>query len=387
MHGEFPWLRSKDRVDRPSDTLADKVDRLESEIVALKGNLLSAENDLRIRKEKIDSGCNVTDIDLDLSEVDGYCRQRRQSSFYNETDVIVVTLLSAKLTHLANMFSAIQQNLISPSRVALMVMVFSDFEKLHVEAYLKLIKPLLPVRTQVYSLERFCAEAKWYRTWDGRKDVRDGATFNLLKIVGVYQSVCLGARSVVALEPDVIFIEPPEVMFDRIKINFKKRKLFATGAEIQLMRDVVLNCTGFFSPYDARRILSRMGDGELYSWFFDVPYYPQQEASSFFAHLSVLHGSVEDAIMKVNSQTYDYSVFSSFLMLHRNFQMIDVRPLISSRNSTDELTTAEIERINLEHDYLPLWASLSSIVGSPTSAQNAGKFVLAMHTERARRND
>ncbi|MCY1740369.1 hypothetical protein [Ensifer sp. SL37] len=295
---------------------------------------------------------------------------------------IVIPIHGPKVTHLANMFNRISPKECLSGEILVTFVATTNEERETIANYIKVTGATIPVDFEIISAVDLCELMNLPKIERRIRENVLNSNINTKKFLGIYWSLITGCEDVVTMDADVAFLRSPNNLFEKLKDNFSRRVFFAGSPTGDLMRDITSLSTDYFSPYDAHRLKSIMRYPELYSWFFDAPYYPRDLTLAFLTHLATLHQGHEGAFLKLSWHTFDHILFMYFTLLSGDFRMIDVRDSIASSNATDSLSISDIRRIKDIYDYQPVWATLQALIDSEGSQQERLDFVLAIHTDR-----
>lgn len=295
---------------------------------------------------------------------------------------LIIPVHRPKITHLSNMFSRLEVIHTSHENVKISFIATDSAEQDAINQYICIFRPMIPADYEVVSGIDLCKKFDFHELAKYMAENRNGGNINVKKTLGLYSALIDGADEVMTADMDVVFFKHPKYLFDRAHSNFENKVFFAAYPTSELMRDIVLKSTEYFSAHDARILSSKMHHGEIYSWFFDAPYYPRHESKLFISHLQCLHRGMEGALLAMNWHSFDHILFMYFLSLHSGFTMVDIRKDISEFEATDSFSITDVLNISRKYSYRPAWASLPSILKADEQSLAELDFVVAIHSDR-----
>lgn len=295
---------------------------------------------------------------------------------------IIIPVHRPKITHLSNMFNRLEASQADNESVKIFFVATDGSERDAIFRYIEIFRPTIPTQYEVISGIDLCNKFGFAELAKYLLENRNGGNINVKKILALYSSVLDGADEVITADMDVVFFKHPDHLFDRANLNFKKKIFFAAYPISDLMREIVLKSTRYYSLYDEKILLAKMQYGEIYSWFFDAPYYPRHETMLFLSHLQSLHKGMERALLAMNWYSFDHILFMYFLTLHSDFSLIDIRPDISEVEATDSFSIMDVLEISRKYSYSPVWASFPSILKTDAETLKELDLVVAIHSDR-----
>jgi len=293
---------------------------------------------------------------------------------------LIIPIHPPKISHLSSMFSP-PLAIADDSDVGLTFVATNREEREMFEKYISLTELRIPVPFEIISAVEACDRLGFSQLAE-TLSAGSGSTINVKKILAIYIAVLDGSKEIICIDSDVVFVSSVDEVFSKAHSNYTKSVFFAANSPSAITRDVVSACADFYSSEDAMKIKSIMGTN-LFSWFYDVPYYPLPDVEAFLSHIAFCHGGIERALCRLTWHTFDHVLFVNYLVLRGLFNIADVTGVVREGLISDNLGMVDIVSIKNSHDgYLPVWAPLSSMLSDPDLSAEAG-FSLAMHVDRA----
>lgn len=292
---------------------------------------------------------------------------------------LIIPIHPPKISHLSSMFSP-PSAIADDFDVGLTFVATNREEREMFEKYISLTELRIPVPFEIISAVEACDRLGFSQLAE-TLSAGSGSTINVKKLLAIYIAVLDGATEIICLDSDVVFVSSVEEVFSKARSNYTKSVFFAANSPSDITRDVVSACADFYCPEDAMKLKSIMGTN-LFSWFYDVPYYPLPDVEAFLSHIAFCHGGIERALCRLTWHTFDHVLFLNYLVLRGLFNIADVTGVVGQGLISDNLGMVDIVSIKNSYDgYLPVWAPLSSMLSDPHLSAEAG-FSLAMHVDR-----
>lgn len=291
---------------------------------------------------------------------------------------LVIPIHPPKIGHISNIFSRADDTAAS-DEVLLTFITTTPAERQLVQRYIELTHPRIPLAYDVVSAVEI-AEALGLGLLASQVAKNEPSIINVKKILGLYRSLRMGAEEVICIDSDAIFLGSIDALFETAKANYENKRFYAAFSPIELTDHVIQACSNYFAENENRRLRTMVPAG-LFSWFFDAPFYPREDAREFLTHICVAHGGLEQALLALTWHTFDHILFINFLLIRGDFKMVDIRGLVEEGRITDDLALSDLRAVEAKYGYRPAWAPLSALFALPRD-EGGPEFTVAFHVDR-----
>ena len=293
---------------------------------------------------------------------------------------LIIPVHPPRFAYLVNAFCNVDKKELDD--VLLTIVLTSDVECEMFENYLEISGYKFPIPIEAISALGICEQFSLPSIVQCIRENKNNGIVNFKKMVAIYRALCLGVEEITCIDSDVLFMDHPSKMFDRLQHNFMKKEVLAGHSG--LAANIVKETANFFPLEDEKKILDIMDDGNLYSWFFDAPYYPRKATIGWFAQFIMHFGSVENAFYHLKWGTFEHMIFQFYCLLYEDFKVVDIRPFTGDR-VPDELWLSEVYDVIDRTGYHPTWSNLGGLISYINEEQKARakrEFEVAIHVDR-----
>ena len=213
----------------------------------------------------------------------------------------------------------------------------------------------------------------------------DRCAINVKKFSGLLLTANEGASRIICVDSDTIAISQPDCLMDACENNSLKRVFlgsipkpsstiyFKLLCEIQIASCLLVSTKFNYYTDDAPGV---------YSWFFDVPYYPGDLLREFFVNMTSGDGALSHFFMSLSWFTFDHLIFQHWMVATGRAKFIDYGQTCEAL--PEWLTPSDLVLLKEKYDYVPAWIPLSAYRSDPLTVNKLqGEVILAYHTDRA----
>lgn len=293
---------------------------------------------------------------------------------------LIIPVHLPKVVHLSSIFAKVEDAEPDKGEILLTLVATTPEERLFIERYVALAKPAMPTNFEIVSAVEICRVLKWDDLEAAIIENRAGGVINMKKLLALYRATSRGAQQVCCADIDIMMFENLEKIFKISGDNYRKKMFFSAFSSIEITKEVSKACKEYFRSNE-RQKLDCIYEGELFSWFFDIPTFFVDDVEQFFAHIQSIHGGLESALSRLSWHHFDYILYINFLLLKKGFSLIDVRSIVRPGSITDSFNLTEVKAIEERYDYKPVWATLSALAKVDTAYVDAG-FPIICHIDR-----
>jgi hypothetical protein len=183
-----------------------------------------------------------------------------------------------------------------------------------------------------------------------------GAIAVFKKMVGFYHFCHSTDDDIVCIDADTIVISMDNSFFNKLEDNYNK--MITAGHAIDkvdtnpfyLINTASAQILGQ-KHYD--QIHSDGVDG-IYNWFFDVPFYKNDDLRRFFSHMERQHGTIGAFFSALKWHTFEYIMYQYFLFVEKRLSIFDTS-LLGIERIPEACDRNDLFRIRQAYNYAPLW--------------------------------
>ncbi len=201
--------------------------------------------------------------------------------------------------------------------------------------------------------------------------VKTTGIINIKKFVALKYLFECGYEYVLCADCDMRFVGDLNDIFDRAIGNYQTKKFF--GVEAGAYGNLPRTCISMFHEQDRLNLSALTNNGNLYTWFHDIPTYSKDDYVAFEEYMVGRFGSFGNFIANLRFATFDHLMYSYFLILHKGFSFVDYSS-IGVDSIPEGLTLDQHLKIKNEYGFVPVWCK--------HSLNDDGLFLIHNHTDR-----
>jgi hypothetical protein len=160
------------------------------------------------------------------------------------------------------------------------------------------------------------------------------------------------------------------------KINniFSNKRIYAGEVDELLPIHINKRCSSLF-PADLEKLRNITQDFRLYSWFSDLPVYRREDLTDFFNKIDYTN---------IVWHHFDHIIYQFFLLLDKNFTLINTTPITNLKYSLELLKTNNNNICNnlLKEGYGFGWCSKMLYNINKSFLDNNSKSFIIYHLDR-----
>jgi len=164
-------------------------------------------------------------------------------------------------------------------------------------------------------------------------------------------------------------------ILNKVESIFKNKIIYAGEANRQLLTDTVNSgSSNVFCNNDFNKLKDITNDFTLYYWWSDLPVYKREHLPDFFNKI---------CFNNISWKHFDHIIYLNYLLLYKDFSLLNITPLIDHNWSLELYYTDNIEKLNKlkEHKYGFGWVIPKFLEISYDYLLNEGTFLI-YHTDR-----
>jgi len=214
-----------------------------------------------------------------------------------------------------------------------------------------------------------------------------GAIAVFKKMVGFYHFCHSTNDDIVCIDADTLAVSMDESFFRRLDVNYEKN--FTAGHTIEKAdtnQFYLINSASalMLGPENFSRIRSEGVDG-IYNWFFDVPFYKNDDLRRFFSYMERQHDSIDRFFAALRWRTFEHIMYQYFLFVE-NRLFINDTSLLGIQTIPEGCSRNDLFRVSQAYNYAPLWMGAKNYFTSDFhcvdgSENNSGLYFL-YHLDR-----
>lgn len=292
---------------------------------------------------------------------------------------LLIPIHVPKLTYLSSMFAQMGGKW-DQERVRCTIIATSSADRELTEQYIRLTRPAMLRNYEVISAVELASTLKMHDLANAMSENRNGGIINMKKLLALHRAFGEGADEAICVDSDVAFLRPLDGLFEQAGSNYRKNMFIAVSSSLDITIDAVRNCASYFSQNDERK-LTDIYRGNLFSWFFDIPYYVRNDTREFFDHISTFYGGLEPALLQLSWHHFDYILYMNYLILRGDFALRDVSTFVTADRLSDDLPLSDLQAVEDQVGLAPVWATLSAVIAAKV-ADAAPRFHALSHVDR-----
>jgi hypothetical protein len=270
-------------------------------------------------------------------------------------------------------FNSLLTNLKSTSLVdcSLIFIATNLKEKL----YFSLIAHLKNKPITILNLEKLAKQSVKVGSRELNKRLKVTAgIINLKKLLGLNACFSMGYEHAIVVDSDIFFFEDfnADALFKSCQKNYQMKVFYGVKHSDSWLTQITESSLRYLN-LDFNSI-----QNNVYSWFFDVPYYDSVEFNNFLTYLNQLYG--EEWWSHLNSLTFDHLLFQFFLVSQRGWRFDDYSDI--STSIPELLSPADLLSVNKSRGYWPLWISYKCISAMPDLKSFNPSLQIIYHIDR-----
>ena len=381
------------------DTLASRIGRLESEVAELRREaatqpdhpekIAEAHSRIWARMTEISYGNGVLNVGPNTlstaqGEMDAHTAALSSHPLpgaleSHQSRHLLIPIHAPKFNYISSMFAWLKGEW-DHQEIRCTFIATSTAERELAERYVRLARPVMPKNYEIISAAELASSLGMNELVEAIVENREGGIINMKKMVALYRAYCEGADEVCCIDADSAFLRPLDQVFEKCAQNYEKKIFAASSSRNEIAVHVIDHCSSYFSSND-RKKLDKLYAKDLYSWFFDIPYYVRNDVFGFFNHITYLYGGLENALKILRWHHFDHILYLNYLILRGDFALCDVSPFVTAGRLSDEFLISDLESIERVTGLTPAWANLSALLSDrePLASQN---FHAISHVDR-----
>ena len=280
-------------------------------------------------------------------------------------NALFIPVHSLKLNWLCMFLQSIPLTELPDADFDLVLLVSNEKEKIQIY---RAIQSLLPVYLPHVKFFDVYLYIKIYMNDDILLDRyinnSDRCIVNLKKFISLYW----GRENydyIAVIDCDTVVNKSIKNIFKDLVGNYHSKLIFSGGERLSdSIISIQKDCSSFFDSDDYEMIKSSTDNFNLYTWFFDVPFYSKEHLIDFFDYFLVNKSDFFNFWHKIKWESFEHIIYVYYLLLFKGYAFINystiIKPVIP-----ENLSLSDLNAIYLKYNYYPTWVRFRNILNNP----------------------
>lgn len=294
------------------------------------------------------------------------------------TIALLMPIHTKKLNWLYSFLSSINITELDKLNFDIVLLVSNEEEKIQITRAIKVILKEHIYKIKMLDIDLYIKEVLVKdEILDRYRKNTDRCIVNLKKFVGLHWSMQF-YEYVSMIDCDTIFKNKNTLSLchNQLISNYHKNLYFGGETANEVIYETLKSCANFFSTEQQEKIREFTKDFSVYPWFFDVPFYKQDDLKEFFGLM--LNG---DFWCSQNWHSFEHIIFIYFRCLYKECRLVnytdDLRAVVP-----EQLSIRELIALKYKYGYMPVWARLVHVIHHSIELIEDESICLLYHTDR-----
>lgn len=208
----------------------------------------------------------------------------------------------------------------------------------------------------------------------------DGCIVNLKKFLLLKWASDHNYRRICSIDGDTAAARDMDGIFDVMEENYNRKLLIGTHVNRHDIVHITNDCLRHFDESETAGLRNEHGI-PFYSWFFDAPYYANDDLNEFFQYMSDRYGSLNDWLETITYRDFEHQIFHYWLVLRKNAATFGTSE-ITRHLMPESLLYSHFLAIRDYTNYSPVWVYAWEYMHQPDIMNGLPTVFMLSHFDR-----